>query len=302
VFLPFSWNETFSKFRPADVSNLARIRFEVWDRDFIGKDSMGHTEVTVEEIRNKQLLERKSAVSRSSVSEDYTQEPLNFHLKLLPLEGKLNKGSDKVSGFIDVRIKYYKLSGASTSSTPAAVSAAAGGKSKGAAAPPSHDDDDLDFEPEHQGQTGSRRPAPMADGSGAEAAPTPAPESHLDIHVEAASPQLDRSSSTVIGEIERVGPRWEDIVGKSKLSRLPTAAGGATLTRKRPSVAKKTLRSTTILPLTKGVTIGTGMESIAQAAHAKKMAEAGAGEENGVARKGKKMQKKESHLDFFGLF
>ena len=51
---------------------------------------MGHAEVTLEEIRNKQLLDRKAAVSRTSVSQDYTQTPLSFHLKLEPLEGRQN--------------------------------------------------------------------------------------------------------------------------------------------------------------------------------------------------------------------
>ena len=168
------WNETFTQWKASEVSALDRIRFEVWDKDFLSKDFMGFAEVTLAELRSKQLLERKASV-RGGV-DDFTQEVINFHLKLLPHEGKKNEGSNLVSGSIDVRIKYFKK-GATTPSAP--ISASINGRpsmpSGSSSGGKRGSNDDLAYDLEHVGQTGSKRPPPMTDGARAGAgAPSPA--------------------------------------------------------------------------------------------------------------------------------
>jgi len=219
------WNEAFTKFKLGEVAALDRIRFEVWDKDFLSKDWMGSAEVSVAEIREKQLIERRSLPGRGSASSsDHTQEPISFHLKLQPREGKENKGKDAVSGHIDVRIRYFKIGGSVGGMPP--VAQAAG---KGAA---SHNDD-LDFGIEHVGQTGSKRPR----GDSAERGAAPPPVSDLveaepllSADASASSSVVDpppqQSSSAVIDGALKA-PLWNDIVGKLRLKSAATSAFAA---------------------------------------------------------------------------
>lgn len=229
------WNETFNQWKARDVSALDHIRFEVWDKDFLSKDFMGWADVSVTEIREKQLRERKASV-RSGVQDDYTQDPINFHLKLQQMEGRKNEGSHAVSGTIDVRIRYYKLSneaaiaamkgGAVPVPASKAAPAAAASSGKSSAAPPTISED-LDFEPEEQGQTGSRRPQPSTDGAGAGAGAVAASSSSYasggDSPTSAAPPSLDRSSTAVLSSLSAGAPLWTDITSSIKLAKLPPA-------------------------------------------------------------------------------
>lgn len=299
-----SWNETFTKFRPADVIHLHRIRFEVWDKDFVGKDFMGAAEVTVEEIRNKQLLERKSAVSRTSVTEDYTQEAIPFHLKLQPREGRQNIGSDKVSGYIDVRIKYFKLGGGGGGDVSAPVPSKSGRSSM-----PSSGDDELDFGIEETGQTGSKR-APL---------PEAVPKSAINPASVASSPEpfgnglalspsneleddADRSSAHLLKQLEMDGPKFTDIVqhsglklGRSAASSKGPSTSSSSLTgvstasaAHSPRKSQLLTRTKTQLKLTKGVPINVDARAQTPA-------------ETTGPRKPKLIKKKDSYLDFFGL-
>jgi len=236
------WNETFSRFKLGEVSHLDRLRFEVWDKDFLSKDFMGMAEVSVAEIREKQLIERKvlPTAGRNSVGQDYTQEPVSFHLKLQPLEGRKNEGRDAVSGHIDVRIRYFKLSGAMPA--PAAKG--------GAAAAAAGASDELDFGIEHVGQTGSKRPRADSAGRGS-AVPLPSPTaplsraaSHSDVSHDVADPAaaaagaaagpvpaaVPVSSTTVFKAIEakQATTLWSDIGAKLKAVTTIASAASAT--------------------------------------------------------------------------
>jgi hypothetical protein len=238
-----SWNETFNKFKRSDVGQLDRIRFEVWDKDFLSKDFMGSAEVSVAEIREKQLIERKTTVVRGSISADYTQEPINFHLKLQPLEGKSNAGANLVSGFIDVRIRYYKLSGVPTGAFagPVAIPIAQPIAAPAAAAAPksSHPgaflDEDIDFGIEHTGQTGSKRRPPSESPTLKSAAPSIDEVSSVVGTVGTVSlgieepPTPHRSCSLVIADIEKgSNSQWQEIVGSIKLVAPSNAAAPST--------------------------------------------------------------------------
>lgn len=225
------WNESFLQWKTRDVSALDHIRFEVWDKDFLSKDFMGWADVSVSEIREKQLRERKASV-RGGV-DDYTQDPINFHLKLAQMEGKKNEGSHAVSGAIDVRIRYFKLTNeqvlAAKGGVPvskAAPSAAASSGGKGSAAPGG---DDLDFTPEDQGQTGSRRPQPSMDGAGAGSSAAASSYAGPDSPSSGSGPplSLDRSSSSVLSALSSGAPLWNDISSSIKLAKLPVAGSHA---------------------------------------------------------------------------
>lgn len=146
------WSQHFALWKPADVNAMDRIRFEVWDRDFISKDFMGSAEVSVGELRHRQLMERKASLH---AGDDYTQEAMAFHLKLQPQEGKKNEGANLVSGYIDVKIRYFRLAGQQQLQLQQRHLAPPGAAASGKGAAPSTGDE-IDFEPESTGQTGSK--------------------------------------------------------------------------------------------------------------------------------------------------
>jgi len=183
------WNQSFGGYKASLVHNFDRIRFEVFDKDFLSKDFMGAAELSLNEIRNRQLLARSTSVSNNAqqIQTDYTQEPLFFHLQLQPRPGVKNEGSNLVSGYLDVEVKYFRLHPTGLTPTPIATPTAMGatptpspmgsklappmfdsaakGRSASASAasitsaPPPSDDMDWDDGVDDAGQMGSKRPA-----------------------------------------------------------------------------------------------------------------------------------------------
>jgi hypothetical protein len=87
--------------------------FEVWDHDLIGNDYMGHNYVSLDQIREKQLLKRSTSGGNNSKQMD-EQKPIQFILNLQQKAGVKNEGADFVSGNITVSITFFQLNNETT--------------------------------------------------------------------------------------------------------------------------------------------------------------------------------------------